>query len=150
MTHQPIPQMTIEALNAACKNTAMEVMGIEAIAIDNEQIELHMPITNAARQPMGLMHGGINMLLAETAASMHSAYLADMTKEAPVGIEINGSHLRSARDGTVKTVGRVLRRTRSLVFHQVDIYHMESGQLLCSARVTNFFKPLPGTNSADG
>lgn len=141
--------MTLEALNAACKNTAMEVMGIEAISIDDEQVELRMPITNAARQPMGLVHGGVNMLLAETAASMHSAYLTDMTKEAPVGIEINGSHLRSAKDGTLKTVGRVLRRTSSLVFHQVDIYHLESGQLLCSARVTNFIKPLPRANKTD-
>ncbi|MCB0198000.1 MAG: hypothetical protein KDJ65_39010, partial [Anaerolineae bacterium] len=59
----------------------------------------------------------------------------------------NGSHIRSAKDGTIKTIGRVVRRTRSLVFHQVDIYHVESDQLLCTARVTNFFKPLPGVSS---
>ena len=143
---QPHDFTTIEALNAACKNTAMEVMGITLTAIDNEQIELHMPMTNAARQPYGILHGGVNMLLAETAASMHAVYLADMSKEVAFGIEINGSHIRSAKDGTIKTIGRVVRRTRSLVFHQVDIYHVESDQLLCTARVTNFFKPLPGVN----
>lgn len=149
MTHLPskiTTKITIEALNAACAGTAMETMGIEVVAVDDESIELHMPITDAARQPLGLLHGGVNMLLAETAASMHSAYLADLAREAPVGIEINGSHLHSAKSGTVKTVGRVLRRSRALVFHQIDIYHVESGRQLCSARVTNFFKPLPGAN----
>lgn len=141
-------RLSIDELNAACQGTAMEVMGIQVVAIDDEQVELRMPITPAARQPFGLLHGGVNMLLAETAASMHAGYLADLTKEAPVGIEINGSYLRSARDGTVKTIARVLRRSRSFVFHQVDIYHVESDQLLCSARVTNFFKPLSGANKS--
>jgi uncharacterized protein (TIGR00369 family) len=62
----------------------------------------------------------------------------------PVGIEINGSHLNSARDGNVRATARVLRRGRSTIVH-VDIHHVESGTLLCVARVTNFFKPVAET-----
>ena len=99
-----------------------------------------MPITDAARQPMGLLHGGISMLLAETAASMHACWGLDVTKTVPVGIEINGSHLSSARDGRVRAVGEVIRRGAQLVVHEVRITHEETGRLLCVARVTNFLR----------
>jgi uncharacterized protein (TIGR00369 family) len=135
-------RLSLDSLRALSTNTAIAALGIELVAIDEQQIELRMPITNATRQPMGLLHGGVSMVLAETAASMHALWLVDATEKVPVGIEINGSHLRSASEGTVKAIGIVLRRTRPLVFYKVDISHEETGQLLSVARVTNYYKPV--------
>lgn len=122
--------------------TAAGPLGIELTEVNAERVVLVMPITDAARQPMGLLHGGVSMLLAETAASMHSCWGLDVSKTVPVGIEINGSHLSSARDGHVRAVGEVIRRGAQLVVHEVRITHEETGRLLCVARVTNFLKRL--------
>jgi len=126
--------------------TAAENLGITVHSIDADLIVLKMPITDKARQPYGLLHGGISMVLAETAASMHACWGVDLTKMLPVGIEINGSHVRSAKEGVVRAEGKVIRRTRSIIVHQVDIILDETDQLLCTTRVTNFYKKIGGDN----
>lgn len=129
------------AFKAMHERTAIKPLGVKLDDIDEQQIILTMPITDAARQPLGLLHGGISMVLAETAASIHSIWGIDLSERSPVGIEINGTHLHSAREGTVRAVGKLIRRTQSLVFHQVDMYLVETGEHLCTARVTNYLKP---------
>ncbi len=124
------------------RNSVAEVLEFELVDIGDDFIEMRMPITNNARQPLGMLHGGVSMVLAESAASAHAAWGIDLSKIVPVGIEINGSHLNSATEGTVRALGKVLRRSRSLVVHQVDIIHEESGKLLSSARVTNYYKTV--------
>ena len=124
------------------KNTAIEFLDITLADIDDDKIELVMPINEKTRQPMGLLHGGMSMLLAETAASVHATWGKDLSEVIPVGIEINGSHVRSATEGVVRAVGVVVRRSQSLIVHQIDIYHEKTGKLLSTARVTNFYKPL--------
>ena len=128
------------------KRTAAENLGITVHSIDADQIVLIMPITDKARQPYGLLHGGISMVLAETAASMHACWGVDLTKMLPVGIEINGSHVRSAKEGVVRAEGKVIRRTRSIIVHQVDIILDETDQLLCTTRVTNYYKKVGENN----
>lgn len=113
---------------------------MEVARFDADDIEITMPITDKCRQPFGLLHGGMSLVLAESAASMHSCWGLDLSEVAPVGVEINGSHLRSAHEGTVRAVGRVLRKTRSLIVHEVEVSHVQSGDLLCVSRVTNFLK----------
>jgi uncharacterized protein (TIGR00369 family) len=120
--------------------TVVEHLGISIHSIDVDQIVLKMPITDKARQPYGLLHGGVTMVLAETAASLHACWGIDLNKIQPVGIEINGSHVRPSSEGIVRAEGKVVRRTRSIVVHQVDIYSEETDQLLSTARVTNFYK----------
>ena len=91
---------------------------------------------------LGLLHGGASLLMAESAASAHASWKVDFTQKMPVGVEINGSHLASAREGHVRATATVLRRSRAFIFHEVDITHEESGKLLCRARVTNYYKPV--------
>lgn len=124
------------------QGTAADHLGITLAAINAEKIEMLMPITDKTRQPVGMLHGGISMALAETAAGVHATWDLDLDKYFPVGIEINGSHVRSASEGTVRAVGTVVRRSRTLIVEQVEIFHEETGKLLCSARVTCYFKPI--------
>lgn len=123
-------------------HTAVENWGITLESINDDQIVLIMPISDKTRQPYGLLHGGASMLLAETTASVHATWGVDLSVVQPVGIEINGSHVRSAREGHVRAVGKMIRRTRSLIFHQVEMYLVESGELLSTARVTNYYRPV--------
>lgn len=66
----------------------------------------------------------------------------DLDTLRPVGVEINGSHLRAATAGTLKAVARVVRRGRSHIVHEVDVLLEESGELLCRGRMTNYYKPV--------
>ena len=121
-------------------NTALEPLGIHVTSVSVESLSLRMPITNASRQPFGLLHGGISLLLAESAASMHSCWGIDLNSVFPVGIEINGSHLRSASSGFVLATAQLLRRSKTLAVHEVKIVHEETDELLCVCRVTNYYK----------
>jgi 1,4-dihydroxy-2-naphthoyl-CoA hydrolase len=138
----------LEEMEALSAGTAIDVLGIRFTDVDAESAEAIMPITDAARQPFGLLHGGVSMVLAETVASCHANYGIDTTVTMPVGIEINGSHLQSASEGHVRAIATVLRRSRSFIFHEIKIYHVETGNLLSVARVTNYYKPMnPGSGA---
>lgn len=132
------------AFEASRHTTIAGALGIEFVDVSDDHLTLEMPITDASRQPMGLLHGGVSMVLAETAASFHSCRGVDLSQVAPVGIEIGGSHLASAAEGRVRCTARVLRRARALIVHECSVTHVESGKLLCSARVTNYYRPVGG------
>lgn len=141
MTDERVEAAWIQGFVKMREFTAMGPIGAEMLSINDEGLVIEATLSDAMRQPMGLLHGGVSMLLAETGASMHSAWLADLTKAAPVGIEINGTHLSSAREGRVQAVVRLVRKARAFVFHEIDIVHVDTGRLLCKSRVTNYLKP---------
>lgn len=123
------------------ERTAMGPLGVELTAIDDDHAVMEFEITDAARQPMGLLHGGVSLMIAESVASMHAAWVADLSVTAPVGVDINGTHLRSATEGRVRATARVLRLTRAFVFHEVDVTLVEDDRVLCKVRITNYFRP---------
>ena len=131
---------SIDDFERIIPNTALEPLGIHVTSVSEDSLSLRMPITNASRQPFGLLHGGISLLLAESAASMHSCWGIDLNSVFPVGIEINGSHLRSASSGFVVATAQLLRRSKTLAVHEVKIVHEETNELLCVCRVTNYYK----------
>ncbi len=131
---------TVDQLRALLPKTAAEALGVEILSVDADHLLIRMPMADRARQPFGLLHGGISMVLAETAASLHACWGIDLNQMVPVGIEINGSHIRSISDGHVLARSAVVRHSPKLVVHNVEISHEESGRSLCVARVTNFYK----------
>ena len=135
-------QAWLDGFDQRVANTAVAHLDIKLESVNDDQIVLKMPITDKTRQPLGLLHGGITMALVETAASMHASWGVDLAEKVPVGIEINGSHVRSATDGTVRAVCNVVRRSRSVIVHRVDVYLVETGKLLTTARMTNYYKPV--------
>ncbi|MEL6179510.1 MAG: PaaI family thioesterase [Myxococcota bacterium] len=136
------PQAWLEGMRTISDRTALGAVGGSVVAIDDEKVVLEMEISDASRQPFGLLHGGVSLLLAESAASLHSAWLADLSQQAPVGLDINGTHLSSAREGKVRVTARLVRKARTHVFHEVEVAHIDTGRLLCKARVTNFLKSI--------
>jgi uncharacterized protein (TIGR00369 family) len=134
------PQKWIEGFAQMRDKTALGPLGVEMTAIDDDGLELRMEMSDAARQPMGLLHGGVSMVLAESAASMHCCWKVDLSEKIPVGVEINGSHLGSITDGTVRVVAKLESRSRAFAVHQIDLYHEETGDHLCAARVRNYFR----------
>jgi 1,4-dihydroxy-2-naphthoyl-CoA hydrolase len=127
------------------QHTAEGHLGVTLISVDEGGLVLELPITDRTRQPYGRLHGGISALLAEGAASTHAAMLCDLPQVHPVGLELNASHLASAFDGHIQARARLLRRGHSTAVHEVHLVHVESGRLLCVARVTNLYRKTGGT-----
>lgn len=129
--------------------TASGPLGIQLVSVNDEELVLEMPITDAARQPYGLLHGGVTMVLVESAASSHACWKHNLAQSVPVGIEINGSHLDSAREGTVVATCTKIRGGAKLCVHDIKVHHKESGRLLNISRVTNLYIQSPVADAGE-
>jgi 1,4-dihydroxy-2-naphthoyl-CoA hydrolase len=95
----------IEQLNEMGKGCMVEHLGITFTAVGPDYLEATMPVDHRTKQPLGLLHGGASVALAETLGSVAATLLIDLSKQHAVGLEINTNHLRSMREG--KVTGRV-------------------------------------------
>ena len=110
-----------------------EKMGIEFVALGHDHLVGTVPIEGNT-QPMGLFHGGGHVVLAESLASMHSYLLAG--GKSVVGVDLNATHLRAAREGVVTGRAEMLHQGRTIVSHEVRMTDA-TGRLLSIVRITN-------------
>jgi 1,4-dihydroxy-2-naphthoyl-CoA hydrolase len=92
-------------------------------------------ITPKVHQYIGIMHGGVSLLLAETAASLGAVVSSDLTPVTPVGIEINANHLRAVSRGTLRVEAKIIYDGRTLSVRNVEITN-ERGKPVCVSRCT--------------
>ena len=112
------------------------LLDIRITAVGPDFIMGDMPVDKRTLQPMGLLHGGASITLAETLGSIASWTLVRGEAGARVaGIEVSGSHVKAARSGRVTGICRPLKLGRTLHFWRIDISD-EAGDLCCSARLT--------------
>ena len=83
------------------ENTLVSNLGIEITEIGTDFLVGTMPVDDRTKQPLGLMHGGASVALAETLGSVGATLLLEMGKEYAVGLEINTNHIKSAKNGKV-------------------------------------------------
>jgi 1,4-dihydroxy-2-naphthoyl-CoA hydrolase len=101
-----------------------------------------MPVDDRTRQPLGLLHGGASVALAETLGSMGATMCVDATRYVCVGQEINANHLKSVKSGSVTGTARALHvGARSQVW-SIEIVN-EAGALVCVSRLTVAVIPHP-------
>lgn len=110
-----------------------QTMGIELVEVTSNRLVGTMPVTGNT-QPVGLLHGGASMVLAETLGSVGAAMHAYPDRMA-VGIDINGTHHRAVRSGTVTAVATPLHLGRTLSSWEIKICD-EQGRAVCTARIT--------------
>lgn len=126
---------TVERVKEWCKNTMIEHLGIEITEVGDDFLCARMPVDHRTHQPMGLLHGGASVVLAESLASMGAALKVDLTKKACVGLEINANHLRSAREGWVYGKATPIHVGRSTQVWETKVTN-EAGDLICISRMT--------------
>jgi 1,4-dihydroxy-2-naphthoyl-CoA hydrolase len=133
----------LDAINRMCKNTLMEHLNIQFDEITSESISAIMPVNKTTHQPMGLLHGGANVVLIESLGSMASALLCDIKVEAPVGLEVNANHLKSVTSGFVKGIAKPIHIGKSTHVWHVDIVDLNNPlKLLCTGRLTVLIKQI--------
>lgn len=125
---------SLEGMNKMSTNSLVEHLKIEFTEIGDDYIKASMPVDKTTHQPMGLLHGGASVALAETVGST-GAMLASDEGFAGVGLEINANHMRGVRSGHVHATARPLHIGRTTHVWSIEIVNDE-GKMVCASRLT--------------
>jgi 1,4-dihydroxy-2-naphthoyl-CoA hydrolase len=129
------PNITLDILNESSKNSMVEHLGIIYTDIGEDSITAKMPVDHRTHQPLGLLHGGASVALAETLGSVAATFSVDPEKYNCVGIEINANHVRSVTEGWVTGTATPLHLGKSTQIWQITINN-ELGDLVGISRLT--------------
>ncbi|WP_231495011.1 PaaI family thioesterase [Cellulomonas sp. KRMCY2] len=108
-------------------------MGIEIVEAAPGRVVGTMPVAGNT-QPYGLLHGGASVVLAETLGSYGAMLHAGAGRQA-VGIEVNATHHRAARDGIVTGTATALHLGSTTASYEVVVEDSTSRRV-CTARLT--------------
>mgnify|MGYP006361692047 CR=1 FL=1 len=125
---------TLASLNAGSVNTLVAHLGIEYTVIGDDYLQATMPVDSRTHQPMGLLHGGASVVLAETLGSVAGNMCVPRT-HCCVGLDINANHLRAKRNGIVTGIARPIHLGATTQVWQIDM-HNDAGELSCVSRIT--------------
>ncbi|WP_036505846.1 hotdog fold thioesterase [Nocardioides sp. URHA0020] len=109
-------------------------LGIELTELGDDHLTARMPVDSRTHQPLGLLHGGASVLLAETLVSWAATFVAEPGK-ACVGMEINANHLRPVSSGWVTGTARPVALGRRSQVWEVRIVD-DADRLVCVSRCT--------------
>ncbi len=127
-------QFDLALLNATRENTLMQHLDIQFTDFGADYIKATMPVDNRTHQPMGLLHGGASVVLAETLGST-AGTLACPDGFVCVGLEINANHMRGVKSGLVTGITTALHIGRTTQVWEIKIFN-ENQQLNCISRLT--------------
>lgn len=122
--------------NLFSKNTLMETLEIEFIDAGEDFLVAKMPVNPRIHQPMGLLHGGASVALAESVGSAASMLFVNPEESEIRGIEISANHLRSKKEGIVFGTAKIIHKGRSLHLWEIKITD-EEGKLISLCKLTN-------------
>jgi len=122
-------------LQEMSKNTMVEHLGIEFLEIGDNFISAKMPVDHRTHQPMGLLHGGASVVLAETLGSVASTLVVDRKSYHCVGLEINANHIKSAHSGFVIGKATPIHIGKKTHVWDIRISNLNNS-LICVSRLT--------------
>ena len=126
--------ISVEDLTAIHKDTAPAHLGVEFLEVGEDFIRARVPVDARTRQPYGLLHGGVSVVLAETLGSCGAIYCTPPGHRV-VGLDINANHIRAATAGWVTGKTTPVHVGRSTQVWAIEL-HDDAGQLTCVSRIT--------------
>jgi uncharacterized protein (TIGR00369 family) len=126
--------ITLEECTRTSENTAVTHLGIEFTEVGDDYLVGRVPVDERTRQPFGLLHGGVSVVLAETLGSI-GAFYACPEGHRGVGLDINANHLRAATSGWVTGTARPVHIGRTTQVWAIEMVN-DAGELTCVSRIT--------------
>ena len=108
-------------------------MGIEIVEASPNRLVGKMPVEGNT-QPIGLLHGGANVVLAESLGSIGTQLHAGPNRKI-VGVDINATHHKSATSGFVTGVATAISLGKTMCSYEIVISN-DAGERTCTARIT--------------
>jgi 1,4-dihydroxy-2-naphthoyl-CoA hydrolase len=122
------------------KNTLMETLEIKFIDAGEDFLKATMPVNPRVHQPMGLLHGGASVALAESVGSAASIMFVNPERQEVRGIEISANHLKSKREGLVTATAKIIHKGASIHLWEIRIVD-ENEKLISLCKLTNMILP---------
>lgn len=126
--------ISVEFLTQSTAHTVDAHLGIEFVEVGDDYLIGRVPVDARTRQPYGLLHGGVSVVLAETLGSCGAAFSCPPDYRA-VGLDINANHLKGATHGWVTGTARPIHRGRTTQVWGIELRD-EAGDLTCISRIT--------------
>ncbi|MGL5393526.1 MAG: PaaI family thioesterase, partial [Shewanella sp.] len=117
------------------KGTLMQTLGIQITEIGEDYLKATMPASPLVHNPLGIVHGGANVALAETVASYAANFAVDFEQYYCVGQEINANHLKASRNGLLTATAKPIHLGKRTSVWEILI-HNSAGELACISRMT--------------
>jgi len=141
---KPLPlfqrKLTPADINRIHEGSAVERLGIEFTEVGPDFLRARMPVDERTRQPLGVLHGGVSVTLAETLGSLAGVMCLEEGWTA-VGLDINANHVRAVREGWVTGECRPVHIGRGTQVWQIEIRD-EARRLVCASRMTLAVVPI--------
>ena len=113
----------------------IELLGLKTTLLSAEKTIVTVDVTKQLMQPYGLVHGGVNALLAETAASL-GANATLPEGQVAVGVALNTHHLAPVSQGTLVAAATPISVGHRLQVWQVTIHEAQTNTLTSTSTVT--------------
>lgn len=126
--------------NEFSKNTLMQTLEIEFVDAGEDFLKAKMPINSRVHQPMGLLHGGASVALAESVGSAASMLFINSQEYEIRGIEISANHLKAKKEGVVFGTARIIHKGKSIHLWEIKITD-EGDNLISLCKLTNMILP---------
>ncbi len=130
----------LELCNRWSESTLMGTLEIEYIDAQEGMLKAKMPVNPRVHQPMGLLHGGATVALAESVGSAASLMFVNPEKQEVRGIEISANHLKSKREGIVYATAKIIHQGASIHLWEIRITD-EEDRLISLCKLTNMVLP---------
>ncbi len=127
-------EISLETLNATSKDTLIEHLNIVYSDFTEQSLSATMPVCSITHQPLGMLHGGASVVLAETLGSLAANFCVDSGYYC-VGLDINANHIRAVRKGIVTGTASPVHLGTTTQVWQINIID-ERSRLICSSRLT--------------
>ncbi len=121
-------------INQGAHGNMMDHLGIAVTEVGDGHLSGTMPVDHRTIQPMGILHGGASVVLAETLGSIAGS-LACNPEEYVVGLEINANHIKAARNGLVTGVAKPIHIGGRTQVWEIRITNA-GNELVCLSRIT--------------
>jgi uncharacterized protein (TIGR00369 family) len=131
--------ISVEHLTEVHVGTAVQHLGIEFLEVGDDFIRARVPVDTRTRQPYGILHGGVSVVLCETLGSCGAMYSSSDDQRA-LGLDINANHLKAAASGWVTGVTRPVHIGRSTHVWAIELTN-DKGELTCVSRITMAMLP---------
>jgi 1,4-dihydroxy-2-naphthoyl-CoA hydrolase len=126
--------------NSISKNTLMETLNIKYIDAGPDYLTASMPVNPSVHQPMGLLHGGATVALAESVGSAASFLFVNGEHSEVRGIEISANHLKAKREGIVTATAKIIHKGKSIHLWEIRITD-ENDSLISLCKLTTMVLP---------
>lgn len=126
--------------NEVSRNTLMETLNIKYVDAGEGFLVATMPVNSSVHQPMGLLHGGATVALAESVGSAASFLFVNTDVSEVRGIEIAANHLKAKRNGIVTATARIVHQGKSIHLWEIKITD-ENDNLISVCKLTNMILP---------